>query len=375
MKKILFIITKAETGGAQKVVYSLIKGLYKNYDITLAYGQGYDLINWVKPFNIKTICIPELIREIKPLKDIIALKKLYNLIKTEKFDIVHCHSAKAGTLGRIAARFYGVKKIVYTVHGWGSSVNPYQSKFKTYIFSFIEIILSFFSTDIVCVSKADEKIGIKFKISNRKLGTIYNGVTIDIIDEVKNIRQELDILDNEVIIGTVARVAPPKDWKNSLKLSNYLKKQGINFKFLWVGDGPEFNKLKTTIKKMKLEKEFILLGNRNDVSSILENLDIFILLTNWEGLPISIIEAMHKSLPIIASNVGGNKELVFNKKNGYLIQDNSNIEFIGDKVINIVKDKELQKKLGLNSKKLANKYFSEKAMVEKYIKIFEKLNN
>lgn len=374
MKKILFIITKAETGGAQKVVYSLIKGLYKDYNITLAYGQGYDLINWVKPFNIKTVCIPELIREIKPLKDTIALKKLYKLIKTEKFDIVHCHSAKAGTLGRIAAKFCGVKKVVYTVHGWGSSVNPYQSKFKTYVLSFIEIILSFFCTDIVCVSKADEKIGTKFKISGQKLCTIYNGITVNTVNEVKNIREELNILNDEMIIGTVARVAPQKNWKNSLKLIQYLKKQSIDVKFLWIGDGPEFEKLKINIKKMKLENSFILLGNRNDVEEILENLDIFILLTNWEGLPISIIEAMHKGLPIIASNVGGNKELVFNNKNGYLIQDNDNIEFIGNKVISILKDKELQKKLGLNSKKLADKYFSEKVMVEKYREIFEVFN-
>lgn len=371
MKKILFIITKPETGGAQKVVYSIIRNIYKDYKVTLVYGQGNDLIKWIENFNITTICIPELVREIDFHKDVVALKKLYQIIKTHKFDIVHCHSAKAGALGRLAAKLARVKKIIYTVHGWGSSANLFQSKLKTFILLIVEYILSYYCTDIICVSKSDYLFAKKLGISTKKLDVIYNGILIEEYSENLSLKNELNIKRNEFVVGTVARVTYPKDWKNTLKVAQYLKNKNQNIKFLWVGDGDDFNRFSYYIFKMNLNDIFIPLGNRNDISNILSNLDLFMLLTNWEGLPISIIEALHKSLPIIATDVGGNKELVFENKNGYLIKNNKDIEYIANRIMNIANNKQIYNKFKLHSKKLADKYFTEKTMIKKYKKIYE----
>lgn len=365
MKKLLFIITKAETGGAQKVVYSLIKSLYNEYEITLIHGQGKDLLDWIKDFNIKTVYIKELKRELNLKDDLISLKKIHKIIKHNQFDIVHCHSAKAAALGRVAAKFCNIKKIVYTVHGWGSSINPYQSKLKTFILGLSEFVLSFLCTDIVCVSKADKQMSKKLLINQKKVKTIYNGIKCE-----SNLKTESK--NNCLMIGTVARIAPPKDWKNTVKLIKSLKEHNLDFKFYWVGDGVEYSKLKRQTTKQHLEDCFILLGNRSDVNKILDELNLFLLLTNWEGLPISIIEAMHKSLPIIASDVGGNSELVLNNKNGYLIKDNSNIEHIANKIINLSNNSELIARFGAYSLNLAQKYFSEDSMVDSYREVYEK---
>lgn len=371
--KLLMGITLSEMGGAQKVVYDLISSLPAIYDITLVAFPGGELIQWVedleylKGISVRVIGITQMKREISPFNDIVALFKLYRLMKKGNYDIAHFHSSKMGILGRLAAKMARVPKVYFTVHGWG--INEHQPKWIQSVLGFAERLAGNWCTMAMCVSKHHMDVGIKMKwLKPDKTCVIYNGIDIAPILS-GGLRNELNVGEDVPLIGTIMRLRKPKQPVYTIEAFNKVLKMGYNAKLIIVGDGPMYKDCKLAIKEHMLEDSVYMLGTRADARELMNDMDIITMFSKWEGLPITIIEAMFAGKPIVASCVGGIPEIIDNGINGFMI-DGFDVHEGAEHICNLLEHKDLGFKMGKNGKQKAEKGFTKKRMVKDYERVY-----
>jgi glycosyltransferase involved in cell wall biosynthesis len=374
--KVLLIITLSEIGGAQKVVYNIVAGLDpQQFDITVACAPGGELVNWLRNLHqgIKIVEIPELKRDISPFNDLKAFLKLYALMKNNSYHIVHCHSSKAGILGRLAALKAGVPKIIFTVHGWG--INEYQSWPIRFLYIWAERYAGARSTKVICVSESGLLKARRLKlVPGDKLSVIYNGLPVP---EKKDgyLHKELGIRKDDIIIGTVARLAFQKDPLFLLEIADrmitHYKKDKSSAQpcFVFVGDGPLRTECEKFINDKGLKRSVFLLGTREEAAELVQDFDIFVLFSRWEGLPLTIIEAMMAGRPVVANAVGGVGELVVHQETGLLIKklDANEAE---KALLNLISDPEKRLSMGNAGQRRALNYFNIDKMVDKYRELY-----
>ncbi|ATW27717.1 glycosyltransferase family 4 protein [Candidatus Formimonas warabiya] len=368
MIKILQVITLSEIGGAQKVLFDIVRSLNRkeSFEFHVACAPGGELVEWLKSMEIKVFELPELVRPISPGRDLAAFIKLHRIIKENKYEVVHCHSSKAGILGRLAAKLTGVPRIVFTVHGWG--VTPLQSPLKRFVFGFFERLAGKAATDVICVSKADFEMGKGF-VPGKKLKVIYNGVE-SLKGSPGGLRQEIDVGEKDVIVGMAARLKEPKDPLFLLKTAEkILQKHQTGVYFVLVGDGPLREECDDFIRANKLQSRIHLLGTRPDLIHLYQDFDVFALFSSWEGLPLTICEAMMAGLPVVASQVGGVGEQVTQGWNGFLL-DKHDVDKAADYVNRLILNEALRKQMGENSKKRAEELFRIERMTEAYKELY-----
>lgn len=365
--KIVYVITSSNWGGAQQNVFQLLKAQVNNNDVSLIIGSNGVLASRVKkelPI-VNVYILKDLVREISPIKDVKAFFKLRKLIKSISPDIVHLHSSKAGAIGRIACVHLGTK-VVYTVHGWPFTEGIGSSK-KQIAYILIEKILEPFTDEYICVSKYDENLGKKFRIFKSKKCnyiTIHNGVSLPIVNNKLNNRK----LPIRMIM--VARFSDQKDQIGLIKALSEISRE--KYVMTFIGDGPNLNKAKLYSKALNLDDNIHFVGFTDHVMNYLLNSDLFILFSHYEGLPYSIIEAMSVRMPVIASNVGGNHELVKNGENGFLVNDSNDVV----KAINkFIKNKNLISIMGDKSYSIFKKEFQLDNQLCKVKVIYDKLTS
>ncbi|MDP2928228.1 MAG: glycosyltransferase family 4 protein [Candidatus Omnitrophota bacterium] len=321
---LLYIITKLELGGAQKQLLSLIKGLDKQaYNIFLFTAEDGLLIKEALALDGLTLKRSRFLeRKINPLKDLLALIEIYGFIKKNRIQIVHTHSSKAGILGRLAAGLAKTKIIIHTVHGW--SFHDYQSLIASRFYLFLEKICASFTSKIIVVSSWDKDKGLKNSVGREDQYVLirYGIDYTDFQNREKRdaVRKSLGFNDADLIVGMVACFKPQKSPLDFIKLAFAVRKDFSNAKFILVGDGVLFKKVRCLIKKLHLEGRVILAGWRRDIPSILSCLDVFVLTSLWEGFPIVVLEAMASGVPLVATDTGGVGEVVVDGKTGYLVK-------------------------------------------------------
>ncbi len=326
MSKIIYIITQAEIGGAQRYVKDLATFFHsQNYDIKVASGQDGPLIESLREKDIHTHVFTNLVRQINPVKDIKAFFEIFAFLKKEKPDIVHLNSSKAGAIGAIAAKCAGIKKIVYTVHGF-VFLEP-QPFWKKQFYLFAEKISGIFKDAIICVSDFDKKNGIQHRIaSEKKFVTIHNGINsaslrfIEKNEAKKFFQNIIPFPSTHTVIGTIANFYETKGLSYFLQAASQIKKKKNSVIFIIIGEG----ELRQNLEKQILEnnlKEFVILPGRiQDAHAYLKCFDIYMCSSVKEGFPYSILEAYAALVPIVSTNVGGIPEIIKNKKNGLLVE-------------------------------------------------------
>lgn len=360
--KIVEIITKSEPiGGAQMVLFNLVSNLKEEHEIYVIVGDEGRLSRDLKRIGVNCIILNSLKREISPLSDIRAYRSLKKIIKDLKPDIVATHSSKAGYLGRLVCSKLGIPN-VFTAHGWAFTNGvPFQ---KRMVYLILEKFIGHFSDHIITVSEYDMKIGLKYKIvSPTKVETIHNG-TPDFRNE--NIFK----YDGQFRAVMVARFQDQKDHLTLFKALKRLKHLPILVDL--IGDGPRQKEFEILAHKWEIGNKVNFLGSKDDVATFLNRSDIFILISNYEGLPLSICEAMSCALPIVASDVGGVNEMINDGVNGYLIPK-GNDELLSDKLSYLISNPELVYRMGLESRKTFEEKFSIQKMVSATNKYYRKV--
>lgn len=367
MGKILHIITLSEWGGAQQICFDLATNFDKEkFFVEVACKAGGPLVEKLREKGIKVHEMSSFRREISPINDIKTLIRLCKLIKRGRYDIIHCHSTKAGLLGRVAARIAGCKQNYFTVHGWGF-YNQEEYGWANKLIVFLERILAKYTTAVICVSENDRKAGLKVKIAKDKITVIKNGTKWEVRETKEEAKKKLGITNKGTVFGMVGRFAYPKDPLTILKAAKIVIQDCPETKFILIGGGPLFGGCKIFVNKNKLENNVLLLGDRppEETRELLLGFDVFVLISKFEGLPISIIEAMFAGLPVISSDVGGVPEIVYDQQNGFLIKNND-VGMLVEKMTFLIKNPQLQLLMGKESKRIACNEFDINNMLKSY---------
>lgn len=344
--KILQVITQSELGGAQTVVVQLANNLSKEHEVVLVAGQG-DGKMWSMVNNqvIKEDC-PHLQRSISLKNDLLAAIELRRLYKKYKPDVIHLHSSKAGTLGRIV---FPTKKTVYTVHGFDSARLAFRK------FLPIERFLQHFCKAVVGVSKYDEKNLLAEGIKNN-VSTVYNGISIPDCSQISDI--DVFNQDKKVVLA-IARVFPPKKTDLFVEVARLLPQ----YNFVWIGNQHEVTEFG------ELPNNCHFLGNIPNAGAFCSKADLLMLPSNYEGLPMVILEAMSFGKPVVASDVGGISEIVRNDVNGYALENNA--QLFADKIQRILEDEVLYAKFSQNSLDIFQKELTVEKMVQGYLDLYK----
>ncbi len=366
--KICYIITKAdEIGGAQVHVRDLsIAMIKKGCDVLVITGEEGALVRQLRDNSVKVIVDNNLKREINPFYDIKAFFSLRRKIKSFSPDIIGLHSSKAGILGRLIAKSLSTPSI-FTVHGWAFADGVTERKKKLYIL-IEKIFAKLFTDKLITVSYQDKDLALKNNVSKcSNMIPIHNGV----IDQFKS--NDFRRSNNNIInLIMVARFSEQKD---HVTLFNALKDiDKNNWKLSLVGKGPLLDRLKKLAVDYKIDENISFLGERDDVPQLLLSADIFLLISNWEGYPLSILEAMSAGLPCICSDVGGVNESVIDNKNGYLIPRNDYI-YLRNKINFLIKNKNERETMGIEAR---NSYVSQHTlhkMVEDTFNLYSEFLN
>lgn len=369
-KKVAQLVTLSEMGGAQKHVLLLSRELKnQGYDVTVFTSDGGKLISKVKESGIKVELVPDMVREINPVKDAKAVMNLYRIFKEEKFDIVHCHSSKAGILGRTAAKLAGIKKIIYTAHGF--VFNEPMSSLKRFIYVNIERMGSVFGNKTIAVSRKDCDSAIEKRVtSEKKLVFIPNAIPeIDknSLGNVNELKAEIKIKEDEFVIGTISNFYETKGHVYLIDALKRLYDEGYKFKTIFAGSGPKMDEM------MNLSKTYdniVFLGYREDNYQIMNILDLFVLPSIKEGMPYVILEAMSLEKPVLCTKVGALTDMISDGENGYIVEPGDS-SIIYHKIKWILENKSNIEQIGASGKMYVDKNFSMRAFTEAVMRVYE----
>lgn len=361
--KICQIITQTHFGGAQKYVCDISNSLSDDFDITIAFGNGkkQELEKNITNKSIKIIKFKYLIRKINPIKDKLAFWEMFFFFRKNKFDAIHLHSSKAGFLASISAKLAGIKKVIYTAHGWVFKED--SSKLKKWFYICLEKISAKFKNKIICVSQNDYDLALKYKICDKsKLEMIYNGF-VQKNPMQKNIARQfvferINKHDyDEIIIGTVSNLYKNKGIDILIKASQILNNKYSNLIFIVFGSGPEEQSLKSLVQELNL-KNFYFLGIIEDsfnAYKYFRAFDIFTLSSRKEGLPYTLLEALNAQISIVCSNLDSITEIIKNNQNGLIFKSQDYVD-LADKISLLIDDKELALGLIKNTNKILEKF-------------------
>jgi glycosyltransferase involved in cell wall biosynthesis len=306
---ILFIITRADAiGGAQVHVKDLAVALQKDrHKVLVLTGEKGIYNEDLKQLGVESVACECLKKQINPIADGKSLRYILNIIDLFKPDLIAAHSSKTGILGRLASQITKVP-CVFTAHGWSFTTGIPEPGRTIYLW--LEKSTAFLADKIICVSEYDRQIGLKAGMNSQKLLTIHNGME----DIAVELRAKPEQSQPMIKVAMVARFDRQKDHATLVEAF-----KDLNAELILVGDGPSLDKTRQRVQQLGISDRVSFLGFRQDVAEILAEVQIYALISHWEGLPCTIIEAMRAGLPVIASDVGGVKEIVIDRQTGYVV--------------------------------------------------------
>ncbi|MBI2065373.1 MAG: glycosyltransferase, partial [Candidatus Yanofskybacteria bacterium] len=311
-KRILFIITQSEMGGAQRFLYNLLTQINSRYDIRVAVGSdgGPELVEKIKSLNIEVSILEKLKREISPINDIKACFEIKKIIEDFRPNTLFLLSSKAGFLGSLTAKFVIRNpqfRIIYRIGGW--TFNDPWPAWKKKLWVNLERLSAPWKDVIIVNNEHDYNQAKELKIKpHRGLALIHNGLDIYKMEFIpreearlklfeKISRHSGKIFQTETIIGTIANLYPTKGLTALIETAEYFKNNDTMVFFI-IGEGSERPILEKLIKEKGLEKKVYLLGNIPNAKAYLQAFDIFVLPSVKEGFPWALIEAMTARLPV-----------------------------------------------------------------------------
>lgn len=329
--KVLHPITRMIIGGAQENTmltadYLLNRPNYANrYHVEVVCGSQTgpegSLIDETRSRGVPLTIMPELVREISPINDLAAIRKLTAMMRTGQYDIVHTHSSKAGVIGRIAAQRAGVPIIVHTVHGW--SFHERMSPLKRQMYVLLERLGARYSTAMIVVSPHDIVKGLAQGIGRQPdYVVIRSGIELDRFGHPtippQAMRQQLGIPAAALVVGSVTRLSPQKAPLDMVEAFGRIHASHPATWFLIVGDGSLRPEVEHRLAQLGIAGQTVLTGLRRDVPELMAAMDIFVLSSLWEGLPRVLPQAMATGLPIVCTAADGSAEAVSDGVNGFL---------------------------------------------------------
>ncbi|MDR1916160.1 MAG: glycosyltransferase family 4 protein [Synergistaceae bacterium] len=370
--KVLHVL-QGTVGGTVEFINLLTQQLNKRGYINIVASPRYS--------NLRDKCLAQgmdwleldMCREISLIKDTKSILKLIKIIKDEKCDILHAHSSKAGAIGRVAAWLSGIP-CIYTPHGW--SFNMKVSNLKKMFYRVIERLLAHITSVITCISQHELESAISAGISPKMLTKIDNGMNLakyDIKMSRDVLRGRLNIPEDKIVIGMVARITEQKDPFFFLDIASEMRSRVKDSYFILVGDGDLREQFEERIASSEdLRDRVLVIGWVDEPELYIKCFDVAILTSKWEGFGLVLVEYMASKIPIVATNVDGIPYVIRDGYSGLLAESGNVVQF-SDKICKLLHDKSLADILVSNGYKAAHGKFSIQRTAEMYDQVYRKI--
>ncbi|WP_252216017.1 glycosyltransferase [Clostridium sp. VAP41] len=355
---ILYLNNSVHLGGDTKCILKLCKGFNSKENKIIIASNGGKMQNEFESIGITHFKIGDV--EDKSLINIIkTINKLKYIIKSENIEVIHSHHRMTTLLAKIASKFTGVK-VIHTQH------LCIKDKFKL-------TKLALKNLQTITVSDAAKRILIeKSNLNKENITTIYNTIET----ECKNKKVDNKLIDLKkkgyFIVAQVSRIIDYKGVYDFIEVAKQTNLENQKIKFVLIGDGPELNNLRNTIKQNKLDELIYLLGAKDNVIEHLKYIDLLLLCSYIEGLPLAPLEAFSQGIPVIATNINGTNEEIVEGKNGYLVST-GDIDKFKENILKLYSNRKLLEEMKKSSKKIYVELFNEKLYMKKHIEIYYKI--
>ncbi len=415
--KIIHLITRMTRGGAQENTLATVEGLFKKgYEVTLVTGSSWgnegEILSEALEKGIEVVMIPELEREIRPLKDLFVWLKLKSWLSKNNYALIHTHTSKAGFLGRLAARQAKALAVIHTPHG--HVFHSYFSPWKEKLFLTLERFAAKRSDRLIALtdqcrkehlalgvgkpeqwtvipSGVDENIFLGASCNSPSLRGVRQGVSADdkaipepeIAPQGLSRSSERNIKDgiaslppvarndtSKPVIGFVGRFAPVKGAIYLIEAMPKILQLIPEAHCVLVGDGEEKLIIQERILGLGIEKSVTLAGHQKDIAAWMSGIDLLVVPSLNEGMGRVIVEAGFLAKPVIGTAVGGILDLIENGKTGLLVKSRSSDE-IAAACVRLLQDSALRGSMGENLRQKVLAGFTEDHMVEKIHRLYE----
>jgi len=364
--RIAYVITRSDDlGGAQIHVRDLSSSLGgAGHEVTVLAGGGGILARQLRERDVEVVELSHMSRPLRPLRDARALRELARHLRRIRPEILSTHSSKAGVLGRIAGRALGIPTVT-TAHGWLFDL-PRRGGRDWAVWS-TERGMAPLARRIVTVCESDRQLAIAAGVARpERLVTIHNAMP----DVGPEFRADPSVAPPHLLM--VARFAPQKDHDTLFRALAEL--MDLEWSLDLVGTGPDMDVTEARAKDLGLNSRIRWLGMREDVPELIARSQIYLLISNWEGFPRSILEAMRAGLPVVATDVGGVREAVLDGDTGSLVP-RGNEKVLATRLRALVSDPELRARKGAAARRHYEAHFTFDRLVKETLALYRSVLN
>jgi glycosyltransferase involved in cell wall biosynthesis len=369
--RILHLISSAGLFGAERIAIELSKSLKKTYHCEPILGVIRNVYNPHEEISEEAVRndIPFIIFTCRSQLDLQLVFSVREFIKKSRVDIIHCHGYKSNFYGLLASR--GQVPSVTTNHNW------LTAHWKLKIYCFLDSLWIRFFDRIVAVSNEVKEGMLKYKIPGEKIRVIDNGISLERFEknaETRKMKTLLGFEEKTRVIGTVGSLVIEKGHIYLLEAARQILDVVKDLKFLIIGGGPLRKALEEKSEELGIKKDVIFMGQRKDIPELLTAMDIFVLPSIKEGLPVALLEAMAAKRPIVATRVGAIPRVIGNKDIGILIEP-KNINELRDAIMNLINDPRRRDLLAREGFSRVCMDFSSDEMGKHYLKLYKEITN
>lgn len=366
MRKILYIAISSQTGGVPRHVLNLLKhAKVYGYEITVAVPDDGDYYPWFQEYASTMLNL-----KLRPYS-LSSLWKIRKYVQKNGISLIHSHGKGAGMYARPLKLLCPGVKVVHTFHG--IHVEKYGALFKM-LYCLIEHILRCLTDRFICVSQSEKAEALRLGFaSEKRTQVICNGIDPDLFDQISIDREiylkKFGFPSQSYVVGTVARLEPIKGLCYLLPAFAELVKKHPQCRLLLVGDGPDRKDTEAQIRELELGQTVCLAGFRHDLPQLLKLFDLYVSTSLKEGLPYTLLEALAAGTPVVATNVAGNRDVIRNGKNGFLVPAKET-HILAKTMEKALEDPELCNQYITNGKKSVRASFTEERMVRQLFDMY-----
>ena len=357
--------------GAEVQLSILLASLAKMPDFeisTVLFNEGR-LARELRGFGVRTQVISE-----SRHNSFSMVKQLIDYFRQHKFDILHTHKYKDNILGAVSSACRGIRRRVRTIHGLPEPFVGFQAV-KISAYQLVDNWVNRYLVDRILAVSLDLRNHLIKRFGAEKVSCIQNAIDIEQIRVTKRateLREELKLGGQEFLIGTMGRLMPVKGLEFFLKAAHIIRRQKPNVKFIIAGDGPLMPALRAQVREYNLDKKVLFLGHRDDGYDILKLIDLFVLPSLNEGIPMVLLEALALARPVIASRVGGIPEVIEDGVSGLLVTPGREDE-LAQSCVALMDNYNFAQELGIAGRKRVEERFSARVMAEKVAEVYRTL--
>lgn len=370
--KIFQVIPAAAWGGGSVVILRLVQELVRAHcQVTVLCSRDPQTVAEFSKSGAEMIHARHWRRPLHPLQDPLFLAEIYRLCRQRRFDIVHTHMPKGGVIGRTAAHLAGAPLVVHTIHGF--VFNEFVAPWRAWLYRRMEQMTGRFCDTFISVNAQDRIRAIELGITTPdRIVTVLNGIDLQpfLAANPAPLRAELGLAEDTILIGATGRLAFQKGFEYLLRALPSVIAVEPKVHLLLVGEGEMEGALDTLAHELGIQGHCHLTGFRRDIPALLAGLDFYAQPSLWEGLSISLLEAMAAGKPIVTTDIVGNRELIEDEISGLLVPP-ANGEVLATALLRLIHDPDLALRLAGRAKQRANQEFSAERMVQETLSVYQ----